>query len=311
MGAVTKLSEIIDAATGDSVPVATLLRMVRVVASRIGTIQLEEWVARELSGYEPEHELPPCRGPFEAAVLGHFAGPFGSEMTIPIPPAALPNEYRDGWLFKLAFMQPVSELEGLRGANDTLRNMWKPDAVVLFNHLVSQSKAQGIEMHGLVEAWKVVTPQQVGGVLDQVRTRVLSLALELEKIAPQAGEVDAELPERSTVATVVNAHIYGSGNNIAVGSPHASLISTVQRGDLPSLLAAARDLGLSEAEVEALEQAILEDARADGRKHTPGSAVSTLIGRLALGAGSVTGKVAIGAASGTLAALTRAYFGIG
>lgn len=46
------------------------------------------------------------------------------------------------------------------------------------------------------------------GVLDHVRTRVLNLALDLEKLAPKAGELDAVSPDLESVHTMVtNKHL--------------------------------------------------------------------------------------------------------
>lgn len=311
----TKLADIIDAATGDTVPTATLLRMVRVVAARLDTIELETWVERELSGYTEDQldELPPYRGPFAAPVLGHFVGPFGSDQRLPIPPGAMPK-YRDTHLFKAAFLQPVSALDELRRATENLQIPWSADQVGAFNSLVEDGEAHGLPMHQLVEAWRLVSPQQVTGALDQVRNRVLTLALALEKIAPRAGEPEAPRPDAATVTNVVNNNIYGHGNNVAVNSPHASQATTVHTGDLESLLSAVREIGLPEADVTDLERAIGDDARTQDSTTEPGPAVTRFLGRLALKGDTIAGKIAIGATGGTIGgtitALIKAYYGI-
>lgn len=75
-----------------------------------------------------------------------------------------------------------------------------------------------VPMHGLQSACKVITPTEVRAVLDTVRTRVLNLALELERVAPQAGEPDAPAADAAAVQYVVTNNIYGDGNATAVGS---------------------------------------------------------------------------------------------
>ena len=50
----TALDDLIDGASGDDVPVATLLRKVKVLASRLRSVAFEEWVDHELTGYPLE-----------------------------------------------------------------------------------------------------------------------------------------------------------------------------------------------------------------------------------------------------------------
>jgi hypothetical protein len=57
----TPLTELVDAASGDAVPVSTLLRKVKVIASRLKVGELESWVDHELAGYPPDAELPEYR----------------------------------------------------------------------------------------------------------------------------------------------------------------------------------------------------------------------------------------------------------
>lgn len=99
----TKLAAIIDGATGEAVSTVSLLRMLKVVASRLRTAPLEDWVDRELSGYGHEDDLPAYRGPFPATAMGVFVGPFQSRMTIAIPPIAFPEGMRGGFAFTLRF----------------------------------------------------------------------------------------------------------------------------------------------------------------------------------------------------------------
>ncbi len=92
-GCMTKLADIIDSATGEAVSTPSLLRMLKVVASRLGTAPLEDWVDRELSGYGEKDDLPAYRGPFPATAMGIFVGPFQSRVTVAIPPGGLSGRH--------------------------------------------------------------------------------------------------------------------------------------------------------------------------------------------------------------------------
>jgi len=74
----TRLEELVEGASGQDLPVATLLSKVKVVAARLKTAPLERWVDHELMGYRGDDELPDYRGSFDTPVFGMFGGPFGS-----------------------------------------------------------------------------------------------------------------------------------------------------------------------------------------------------------------------------------------
>ena len=191
----TKLDEIIDAATGETVSAASLLRMVKVVAARLETEQLADWVDRELGGYATDDDLPAYRGPFPAHVMGVFVGSCNSTMTRAVPSRAMPAGLRGGFAYKVAFHQAISELEPLSQSEQALQNPWDANIVARVNHLIDEGNVTLVPMHHLATAYKVVTPHEIRAVVDGVRTRVLNLALDLEKIAPDAG---GRRPHQST-----------------------------------------------------------------------------------------------------------------
>jgi hypothetical protein len=80
-----------------------------------------------------------------------------------------------------------------------------------------------------------VSAQHFRGVVDAVKTRILGLALDLEKLNPEAGEPGSLATGAAAVTTVVYNHIYGDGNNIAVaGHDDVTHIERVRERDLDS-----------------------------------------------------------------------------
>jgi hypothetical protein len=306
------LEEIIDGASGDQLPVATLLRKVKVVASRIGMKTLDQWVEHELFGYDDMDSLPSYRGSFDAEVVGHFAGPFGHGLkNAPIPRMAFPEEYREGGLFTNAFLQPISELEELSRADKVLESYWSADSVAVANYLMQRGEVKIYQRLGLQQAWNKVSPQHLGGIVDTVRTRVLDLALALEKIAPNVGERGAPVPPSEPVRQIIN-NIYGGANNLAIQSAHVTQsASNVHKGDESSLLSEVAKAGAEGEEVENLRKALeLDRANAGGKDpDEPGPEVRGWLGRMMLGTASASGKVATSATGGVIAGLVKAYFG--
>lgn len=162
-----------------------------------------------------------------------------------------------------------------------------------------------VPMSGLVSAHIQVTPALVESVLDSVRTRVLNLALELERLIPDAGEPGVTSDDPGRVNYIVTAHIYGDGNTLAIGD---SASVSVAKGDLGALLAAVSSAGLSEQQVDELRAAIEAD-EADGELGESTSRVRAFLGKLTWEGAKTASKIGIGAGGGIVAALVRSYWG--
>jgi hypothetical protein len=204
MSTVSTLSQIIDAATGDTVPIPSLLRKLKALASELDSARLVEWVDVELYGYlDPEVLPPPYRGPFKAEVIARWGGPSGSHATMPLPSTALPEAMRKA-PYELVFRQSVSELQKLAQSDKRLMHAWPADAVAKVNDMISRGQVQPeIPMGALIHAYRQFSPTLIGGILDAIRTRVLDVALALQRVVPRAGEAGAPTVDPARVQSVV------------------------------------------------------------------------------------------------------------
>jgi hypothetical protein len=311
---VSKLTEIVDAATGDTVSISSLLRMVKVLAARMDTPPLIDWVDNELSGYPADAPLPGYRGPFPAEVVSEWSGPFQStQRNVPLPSIAVPQGLRDSGAFETAFRQSVSELERIAKFDKQLGSPWPADTVAQLNGEIKNGNAtQIVPMHYLVSAYQQISPALVESVLDNVRTRVLGLALDVEKVAPQAGEPGFANVDPAGINSLVVLNIYGHGNAVALDSPGAVQRAGVVAGDLGSLLKAVEALGLAAEDVADLEQAVRGDETdpetPEGR---PGSRVRQFLGKVSLGGVKGAGQAAAGAVGNVVSALILTYYNVG
>jgi hypothetical protein len=201
---VPKLSEIIDAAAGETVSIPSLLRRLKAVASELGAASLVDWVDIELSGYLDPEVLPPqYRGPFKVVVVAKWAGPGGSSATMPLPSIALPEAMRKA-PYELVFRQSVSELQKAAQSDDLLMHAWPADAVAKVNDMISRGQIRPeIPMGTLVHAYRQFSPALITGILDAIQTRVLDVALALQQVAPRAGEAGAPPVDPTRVQLVV------------------------------------------------------------------------------------------------------------
>lgn len=313
MALVSKLAEIIDAASTDDVTTANLLRKLKVVAARLETPPLLSWVDNELSGYPSGAELPAYRGPFRAPVDTDWLGPANARINnLPFPSAAVPERMRNA-AFQLSFRQSASELEDIACRNDWVSAPWDADFVLIINSLIDQEEMQGpTPYHSLVSARRRISPSLVKSVLDNVRTRALEVALELERIQPDAGELGVKAVDPVAVNFVVTNNIYGHGNAVAIDSPGSRQqgSSTVIAGDLGRLLSAVKGAGLSDQQVADLEVAICADD-ADAEADKPGPRVRGFLAKLLAIGGVGAGQVATGAVGNVVAEMVQSYYGLG
>jgi hypothetical protein len=268
---VTLLDDIVAGATGDT-PVATILRQLKVLASRTGAGKLAEWVDRELDGYVNAEGLPRYRGPFAVAALGHFMGSLRELKNFAIPPTTFPASMRDGSLFNYYPLQPIAEIERL-AVEGGARLAWSADAVRYYNWAVERGEVSRIVIDDMTLAGvtQPIPAQIFTGIVDTVRTRVLDLALELERTAPEAGQRDAAPETNDQASQVINNYNFYGSANVAIQSKHVT--QTVQPpgpGDIDALIRYLGAAGVEPERLVDLRDALHQDKADDDRDDTPG-----------------------------------------
>jgi len=311
------LHEIQEGATEDSVSLGSLLRKVKLLASRIGVKEIGLWAERELSGYECIETLPPYRGQFNARVFGDAMGPFGSGLrNFPIPPLALSEEYRDGLLFKLHFLQGVAELESLAAAKETLRSPWSPDTVMGFPILTEGGIVKIDPTMNWVQIWREVPYPTVVGVLDAIRNRLLDFTMQIGEEEPSAEReqriTDPERVERA--ATIFNTIVYADSANVALGNRDVNQTQELPTPfDTDSLMDYLRKLGLDDETIDKLQNALDEDAEEcekagdSSERNGPGRKVLTWLKEVSIDA---TTKVGTPVATALITQALLHHFGL-
>ena len=264
----TLLDEIIGGAADDSVSTASLLRKVKIVSRRLGADDIEHWVDAELNGYDDEDPLPTYRGPIAAQAIGTYAGPMQSRAKHWLPSVGVPDPDFTEHHFMVRLSQALVELEAFAGSDSDPRRPWSSWAVMKWNEWEGQGKVPHFEMMSLIHADALVSSATVRGIIDVIRNRALDFALDLQVAYPDAGEPGGPTVAEPGVQQVVNHNtnnIYGDGNQIAVGTGNVQT-TTVNKGDLLSLLGAARRLGLGDDALAELTAAVVGDDDTDDKR---------------------------------------------
>lgn len=125
---------------------------------------------------------------------------------------------------------------------------WPADALRLYNWGVSKGEIRPVVMEGMVLA-TAIRPMEgtvFVGMLDAVRTRVLDLALELEQVAPSAGQRESSSSEKRRAENAINNFNFYASSNVAVsGQDFTQNLNLPGLGDVEGLLSYLQSAGLS------------------------------------------------------------------
>lgn len=302
----TLLEEIQTAAVDPNSDLSTLLRKCKLLAARLGSRPLEEWVIWESNGYPDPIEVPSYRiWPLE--VKGHFFGAFGSGLeNAPIPTACLPDSARKHYTH-YECRQSIASIEAIlsSGKGQTIRVNTGDLALSLGRNVY--------ENQNCVQAWAQFGTGQLVELTNAVRNRILDFTLALWKQAPDAGDLGQHSTpplETKFVTQIFNTTVYGGSANL-VGTANASSVEfNIGMKDFVALADALSKSGVLEADISDLQVALREEPEAPTSKNF-GPKVSGWIAKMIGSAASGAWGISLGAAGNLLATLIGKYYGIG
>jgi hypothetical protein len=304
---VSLLREIENAAAGSTVATTDLLRKCLILSYRLDNGSFRAWVERELEGYPVDADLPGYRRDHRGGLRAQVANAARWMNGVAVPLSLLPDWYRDD-ASRFDFRESVSFLESL--VADT-----RAQGHATLHRSIAPEVFGGIEIY---EGYSTLSMDVrlpvsvVTGIIDQVRSRALRFALEIEAQVPEALD-DASVPsvaaERLVTQIFYNT-ILGSVAAVAQGSRHVEQVVdiAVARGDLESLLLHLRTIGVEEADLEALPTSLQMDAGAPSEQ--PGPRTREWIGRVTFKLAASASRIGEGAAGGAIALAIARYLGL-
>jgi len=295
------LDQIVDSATGNTEPLPNLLRKCLVSASALKNDTLKTWAQSELNGYSSIEALPSYRR-ITTIARGHFVGPLGMQLNDqPLSPHVLEEKHRD-YATTAYLTQPIAAYDG-RPPGKAAQMAWPPA-------LTTKYQTSFYDDLVLNRAWTEIPTSVFAALTDTVRTRILSLALELREQLGGVTEKPESLPPEKVNNSVVY-HIYGGNNVIAAAARNINQAGRdiVIAGDISSLRKALADYGVEKEEADAIVGALT----VDGTPEHPSLGQKTL-GAIKTSASKVAkiGKdVTVAAATSVITNMVLQYLGSG
>lgn len=175
------LQEIQDAAVDSASDLASVLRKCKVLAARLNSKPLENWLVWEANGYPEQVTVPPYRR-WPLQLKGHFAGSFGSGMrNAPVPLICLPERVRAQYE-NYECRQSVAALEGLSKRDEGTLTLDTGDLNVVLGMKVYRGM-------NCIQVWAEMGTGNLVEAMNAVRNRILDFSLALWKEDPGAGQL--------------------------------------------------------------------------------------------------------------------------
>ncbi|NTG45875.1 hypothetical protein G6M04_00705 [Agrobacterium rhizogenes] len=300
------LLEIQSEAVNDAISVSSLLRKCLLLAGRIDSNLLEEWVKHELNGYPDNTEVPDYRR-ISIAFKATFAGPFGAAIkNAPIPQHIVETITKDPGISMHHARQSIGTIddsEETRKHGVLYLNM---DNVALLLHGKIYNK-----YYYPASFWAEVPTMAVIGILDAVRTRVLEFSLRLWKKYPIAGEINGlnmtSDEVRKDVSQIFNTTINGNASLIGVAN-NSEITNINTSGNISELRSILKNNGVDSTDIDEIEEHL---------KHEPtlsqddnfGPRVKGWLGKMMGKAASGAWSVGLGAGGTLLERALLSYYG--
>ena len=300
----TLLEDIQNAAVDGSSDLGTLLRKCKLLAARLGSTQLEDWLLWESNGYPDDVEVPDYRT-WSLTLKGYFADSSGSKLeNVIIPSTSIPEEVRQFYQ-RYEHRQSIATIEDLLERGDGTR------LEVSTGDLAAALGMDVYEGMNCYQASATFGPSHFVELVNAVRNRILDFTLAIWKEDPTAGDIKEEAAttiEPAVVTQIFHTTVHGGAASI-VGSAHDSTITfNVVANDFESLKKVLRENAVDDADIQVLKEAIdSDDTPESGTKFGP--KVSTWIGDMMYKAASGTWEIGVGVAGTVLTQAITQYYG--
>jgi hypothetical protein len=243
---------------GDS-DLGPILLKLRLLAARLGSQPLEEWVKHESEGYPVDAELPDYRI-IPVSYTAYFSGPFGSGIrNAPISPYLIEKFAGKSWV-RYKMRQSIAAVDELLGSSVKGGSLGinAADLILLLQGKVYPDYACN-------EVTGTISRASLAEIRHSVRSRVLELTIELEKSIPEAsaiemGKADPSSHKNAVVATqIAQQIIYGNITSISATGDEARINVAVGTRDVDGLIKFLVESGLPEDDARQLGQIVASE----------------------------------------------------
>ncbi len=302
------LREIQASLISDEPNLGSILLKLRLLAARLGSDILGDWVKHELSGYPADVELPEYRI-VGVSFKGTFSGSFNSGIqNAPIPTALVEEHAGEQWTKRRV-------KEGVSAIDDLVKSAQESGTIGLdCSNLILILQGKIYEDYACNDIRGTISRSSLIQIQNEVKSRALELTIELEKSLPAAADIVLE-PEKSEsidkqeVSKIINQTIYGNYTEISNTGDGANIgVQTIQ-GNSEELEKTLEASGISEDSAKELAEIVQSEEPTSKDEPFGQKAKGWLLDNLKK-AEDGTWKVGISVATDVIKKAVSGYYGL-
>lgn len=302
------LREIQASLISDDPNLGSILLKLRLLAARLGSDILGDWVKHELSGYPADVELPEYRI-VGVSFKGTFSGSFNSGIqNAPIPTALVEEHAGEQWTKRRIN-------EGVSAIDDLVKNAQKSGVIGLdCSNLILILQGKIYDDYACNDIRGSISRSSLIQIQNEVKSRALELTIELEKSIPAAAEIVLE-PEKCDgidkheVSKIINQTIYGNYTEISNTGDGAKIRLQTIQGNSEELEKILEIAGISEESAKELAEIVQSEEPTSKDEPFGEKAKSWLLDNLKK-AEDGTWKVGISVATDVIKKAVTGYYGL-
>ena len=227
------LHEIQESIVQEDADLGSILLKLRLLASRLGSKVLEEWVKHESEGY-PENIAVPLYRTTKVSYTGTFSGSFGSRLNnVPIPSHLVKQFADESWV-------NCEIRESIAVVNDLVKKTSKKGSIgsigIDASNLILLLQGNVYEDYACNAINGTISRTAFAEIVQTVRSRVLELTLEIEKTTPEAslvtfGASEATNANPEKIQQISQQIIYGNVSTAVTGGHGANIAIAISERD--------------------------------------------------------------------------------
>ncbi len=304
------LQEIQESIIDGRIKLGPIFLKLRLLAARLGSYELEEWVKFESEGYPTNTPLPDYRK-ISVEYTSTFPYSDGSGKKSISIPSNLIEEIAGKYEIRqsIAAIDDLVESSAKKGG---LLEIGITNPILILNFL----RRKILEDHDCNDIRGAISKASLAELQYVVKSRVLKLTIEIEKSIPEATDIsfgsrkstDREMS--SKVTHISNQIFHGNVTSITSSGDNASFSLSINPGDSKAFKKYLIDHGIDEVDVNELSEIVSSEAGGD-KSEPLGEKATKWLAENIKKATDGTWKVGISVATELIKKAALKYYGLG
>lgn len=302
------LHQIQESVVQESADLGSVLLKLRLLASRLGSDLLEEWVKHESEGYPIDVAVPSYRI-VGMSFKGTFSGPFGSGIkNAPIPTYLVKQHAGEKWT--------KHEIrESIAAVGELLKMSAKTGVLGIdASNLILLLQGKVYEDYACNDISASISRTAIAEIQQTVRSRILELTLELEKSIPTAAHVSFGAPQNidtkpEKVQQISQQIIYGNVTTAVAGSSGTQIAIDIGVRDNDSFIKHLVGSGIPKEDASELAE-IVKTEEPSSLEEPFGEKAKSWLGANLKKAAEGTWNIGISVATKVLTEAALKYYGL-